>query len=231
MTTRSSHGSGNWIAGGMERMIGRATNITGPARSRVVILLACVIGLGGADKGALGAVAPQLELALHIDNIQIGLLVTVSSLGGAAASLPLGVLADRASRKRVLIATILIWSAAMVASGLAVDYLMLLVARLALGAVTGAAGPCVASLIGDLFYPEERGRIYGYILTGELLGAGFGIQRVGSRLSHHVAPAGGQWGHAYPRQALLSGRHRHRRGFRRWEPRGARQYVEVRDHA
>jgi predicted MFS family arabinose efflux permease len=41
--------------------------------------------------------------------------------------------------------------------------------------VIAAAGPIVASLIGDLFAPAERGRIYGFILTGELLGAGFGL--------------------------------------------------------
>jgi predicted MFS family arabinose efflux permease len=168
-------------------VIDRATDVAGgPARFRVIILLACVIGLGGADNGTVGAVAPQLEHALHINNIELGLLVTVSSLAGAAATLPLGVLADRASRKRILIGTILIWSAAMAASGLAVDYPMLLVARLALGAVTGAAGPCVASLVGDLFDPGERGRIYGYILTGELLGAGFGLLVAG-----YVAAIGG----------------------------------------
>jgi len=49
----------------------------------------------------------------------------------------------------------------------------------ALGAVTAAAGPIVASLIGDWFPSSERGRIYGYILTGELLGAGAGFAFTG----------------------------------------------------
>ena len=33
----------------------------------------------------------------------------------------------------------------------------------------------VASLIGDYFAAGERGRIYGFILAGEMLGAGFGF--------------------------------------------------------
>src|SRR5262249_3814241 len=55
---------------------------------------------------------------------------------------------------------------------------MLLLARLALGAVT-AAWPFVASLVGDYFAAAERGRIYGFILAGELLGAGVGFAVTG----------------------------------------------------
>ena len=60
----------------------------------------------------------------------------------------------------------------MAASGLTTDYGALLVTRLALGTVIAAAGPAVASLTGDLFPASERSRIYGMVLTGELLGRG-----------------------------------------------------------
>jgi predicted MFS family arabinose efflux permease len=63
----------------------------------------------------------------------------------------------------------------MAASGLTTDYGALLVTRLALGTVIAAAGPAVASLTGDLFPASERSRIYGMVLTGELLGAGAGL--------------------------------------------------------
>ncbi len=56
---------------------------------------------------------------------------------------------------------------------------MLLATRVALGAVTATAGPAVASLTGDLFGAQERSRIYGMILTGELLGAGLGVAIAG----------------------------------------------------
>jgi len=61
---------------------------------------------------------------------------------------------------------------------------MLLLTRLALGAVVATATPVVASLTRDLFPPGERGHIYGYILTGELAGAGLGG-------GHHAARAAG----------------------------------------
>ena len=55
----------------------------------------------------------------------------------------------------------------------------LLLARVFLGGVTAAAGPMVASLVGDYFPASERGRIYGYILGGELIGAGIGFAVTG----------------------------------------------------
>ena len=61
---------------------------------RAVLVLASVLGLSGADVATVGASATELRGALHIGNTQIGLLIAVSSLIGAVASLPFGVLAD-----------------------------------------------------------------------------------------------------------------------------------------
>jgi predicted MFS family arabinose efflux permease len=149
--------------------------VGGPARLKVIVLLACVLGLDAGDKATVGAIAPQLEQALHIGNVQIGLLVTVSTAIGAFATLPLGILADRVRRVRLLTIAIFVWSLAMAVSGAADSFLMLLVTRLALGVIVATAAPTIASLIGDFFPPAERGRIYGFVLTGELVGAAFGF--------------------------------------------------------
>src|SRR6185437_4626634 len=109
----------------------------------------------------------------------VGLLVTVTSLVAAAASLPFGVLADRVTRTRVLGGAIVLWGAAMIWSATAPTFGQLLVARLFLGAVTAAAGPIVASLVGDWFAAAERGRVYSYVLSGELVGAAIGFSVTG----------------------------------------------------
>lgn len=149
--------------------------VGGPARAKVIALLAAVLALDSADKGATGALAVQLEAAFHIGNVELGLMVAVSSLVGAFAAIPMGVLADRTRRVRMLAVAVVIWAVAEAASGFAVSYLMLLLIRVGLGVVTAAAGPMVTSLIGDLFPPGERARIYGYVITGELVGAGAGL--------------------------------------------------------
>ncbi len=176
--------SGRWLEEEAEEGLEKVTDqIGGPARRRAVLLLACVVGLDSADKGAIGAIAPQLEHALHIGTTKLGLLVTVSSLVGALATIPVGALTDRTRRVRLLLISIVMWAGAQAVSGLATGYLMLLVTRLALGAVTATAGPTVASLTGDFFPGAERSRMYGFILSGELVGAGLGIAVAGGAAS------------------------------------------------
>jgi MFS family permease len=153
--------------------------VGGAARTRVVVLMACVLALASADTATVGASAVELVRGLHIDLTDIGLLVSVTSIVAAVFSLPFGVLADRARRTWVLGFALITWGGAMVWSATAGSFGELLLARLALGAVTAAAGPIVASLTGDWFPAAERGKIYGYILTGELLGAGAGFAFTG----------------------------------------------------
>jgi MFS family permease len=143
------------------------------------VILAGVLALSSADAATVGASAIELRQHLHIDNTDIGLLVAVSSLVGAVASLPFGILADRVRRTWTLAAAIVFWGITMLWSATVSSFGDLLLARLALGIVTAAAGPIVASLVGDYFPSSERGRIYSFILTGELIGAGVGFAVTG----------------------------------------------------
>jgi MFS family permease len=167
--------------GGLGRSASRALTkaLGGAERTRVIVLLASVLALSSADAATVGASATPLRHALHITNTDIGLLVTVTSLIAAIASLPFGVLADRVRRTWVLAGAIVLWGGAMIWSATVSSFGELLVARVFLGGVTAAAGPLVASLVGDYFPAYERGRIYGYILAGELAGAGIGFAVTG----------------------------------------------------
>jgi len=144
-------------------------------QARHVMLLAAVLGLSAADTATVGAIAGPLERALDVGNTQIGLLVTASTAVAAVATLPLGALADRVDRVRLLTAAILTWSAVLLVCGAATSFPTLLAARLVLGVLVATAGPVVASLSGDLFPAAQRGRIYGLILSGELIGLGLGF--------------------------------------------------------
>ncbi|GAA2133638.1 hypothetical protein GCM10009727_27060 [Actinomadura napierensis] len=161
-------------------MWGRAVHaltrrLGGPRQARVVLLLACVLALNTADSGVIGAIVEELRRSLHINNTEVGVLTAAPSLVGAVATVPVGMLTDRVPRVPLLAGSIMLWSAAMVVGGLATSYDWLLTSRVALGAVTATAGPTVASLTGDLFPHQERAGVYGRILAGELVGAGFGL--------------------------------------------------------
>ncbi len=157
--------------------------VGGPARYRVITLFAAVLALSGADASTVGAAAPQLEHALHIGNAKIGLLSSVSLLVGAVFVIPVGLLVDRFKRMPLLATSVLLWSVASLAAAFSGSYFHLLLARLALGAVTATAGPAIASLTGDYFPAQERGRIYSFILGGEALGTAAGFILSGSLAS------------------------------------------------
>ena len=75
----------------------------------------------------------------------------------------------------VIALTLVAGLAAGVASAGAQSFEMLLLTRIALGVATATAGPAMSSLVGDYFPSAERGRIYSFILSGELVGAGIGF--------------------------------------------------------
>lgn len=154
--------------------------VGGPARKRVIVLLAGVLALSAADVAAIGAAATPLKASLSIGNGQVGLLVSVVALSGGLATIPVGMLADRMNRVRLLSVSIGLWALAMIASGLAPSYGWLVLTRVALGVVVAVAGPVIASLVGDLFFPHERGRVLGFILAGELIGTGIGYAVAGT---------------------------------------------------
>jgi predicted MFS family arabinose efflux permease len=181
----AARGPGAAIAAGLGSL-GRAgsraltTHLGGAERTRIILLLAAVLALSSADAATVGASATELRSSLHISNTDIGLLVSVTSLVAAFASIPFGILADRVRRTWTLAAAIVLWGVAMIWSATVPSFDRLLLARLFLGGVTAAAGPLVASLVGDYFAASERGRILGYILAGELAGAGLGFALSGN---------------------------------------------------
>ncbi len=149
--------------------------VGGPARARVVVLFGCVLALNSAQISTVGAVAPQLERALHIGNTEIGLLNSVALLVGAAAVIPVGLIVDRFRRIPMLAASIVLWSVTTLVGAFSGSYGSLLLTRVGLGAVAATAGPAIASLTGDYFPSRERGRVYGYILSGEIAGTAVGF--------------------------------------------------------
>jgi MFS family permease len=174
LTWRAARWSGAHVRGHVVKRVG------GPARARVIMVFAAVLALSGADSATVGAMAPQLEKAFSIGNTEIGLLSSVTLLIGALFTIPVGLFVDRVKRMPLLTISILLWSGASILGGLAGSYSDLLLSRLLLGAVIATAGPAIASLTGDYFAADDRGRVWAYILGGEIAGAAVGFIIMGS---------------------------------------------------
>lgn len=139
----------------------------------VVFVLLLIFILSYFDRFILTLVIEPVKLSLGLNDFQVGLL-----LGPAFAAfhvltgIPLGWLADRASRKWILIGGIIFWCAMTTGSGLATTFGMLLVLRLGLGLGEAVVSPCSVSIISDYFDRAQRGRAISVYMAGPYLGAG-----------------------------------------------------------
>lgn len=149
--------------------------VGGRRELQVVVVLGAVLALEAADTAAVGAAGPQLQHSMSIGKAELGLLLAVTALVGAVATLPAGMVVDRFTRVRLLAGGVALWAVATGVAALATGFVFLLVARIGLGIVVAIAPPATASLIGDSFDAADRGRIYSYVLAGELVGSGFGF--------------------------------------------------------
>jgi predicted MFS family arabinose efflux permease len=146
-----------------------------PSRRAAVVALAAVLALDGADRTALGALAPALMAEFSVGNAAIGLLASAFAIVGAIAIVPIGILTDRARRITILVVCIGIWCLAMGLAAAAWSFALLFLARVTLGVLTAAGGPPITSVIGDLVPADVRGRVLGWVKSGELVGAGAGF--------------------------------------------------------
>lgn len=158
----------------------REREVDSAYRARLLVLLTAALALDYADRASVGALGPDLEHAFHISNTGFGLVASAFAAVGALATVPAGVLTDRARRTVVLGVSMLLWTLAMGLTGAAVTFPMLIGARVMLGAVTATARPMIASITGDVFERERRGRALGLIDSGELVGNGVGFMVAGA---------------------------------------------------
>ncbi len=136
------------------------------------------------DRGILTLVVDPVRHDLGISDVQISLLQGLSfGIFYAVAGVPLGLIADRFSRRRLLIAGIAIWSAATFFGGLAASFGELFTARLMVGLGEASLAPCAVSMISDMFPPEQRGRPISIYLLGQSLAGGLSVMLTGAILS------------------------------------------------
>jgi MFS family permease len=118
------------------------------------------------DRQILPAVQERIRREWSLSDRDLGLLGTAFIVLYAFIGLPLGRLADVWSRKWLLAGGLALWSAMTVFSGLAVNFSMLLVARLGVGVGEASCAPAATSLVGDLFPAQKRARAMALFMLG-----------------------------------------------------------------
>jgi MFS family permease len=118
------------------------------------------------DRQLPGALAEPIRKEFHLSDTSLGLLGTIATLMYAVVGLPLGRLADKWYRTRLIALGTAVWSLLTATSGLAQNYLQLFVSRLGVGLGEASCAPAGQSLIGDLFPPHQRARAMGIFMLG-----------------------------------------------------------------
>ncbi|MFU8812934.1 MAG: MFS transporter [Balneolaceae bacterium] len=132
------------------------------------ITLTSVMGVASVAP-ALPAIAKTLDVATD----QIGLVITFYTLPGLILIPILGVLADRFSRKLILIPSLLVFGIAGVACVFAETFQQLLFFRALQGGGSAALGVLNLTLLGDLYAGNRRATAMGY--NGSVLSVGTAI--------------------------------------------------------
>ncbi len=143
-------------------------------QSLLTALLSLNFGLVLFDRNAISFLMPFIQPELGLNNTEVGILAGALSLTWALSALGIGVLADKTgSRKGLLIVATLAFSLCSFFSGFAGSFLLLLGARLLMGAAEGGIMPVSQSLIATEVAPQHRGLAMG-------ISQGFGSSLMGS---------------------------------------------------
>lgn len=136
-----------------------------------VMMLAYVFSM--LDRTILFLMADPLQRDLQVSDTQLGLLYGLPFVVFyAIAGLPIGRLADVMSRRRIIAAGIVLWSAMTVASGFAQRYSHLFLARMGVGFGEAALNPAAYSLMADMFPKHKLARAVGVFSCGAFIGSG-----------------------------------------------------------
>src|SRR5689334_340081 len=122
------------------------------------------------DRQVAGAVVEPVRKEFHLSDTEIGLLNTLSLILYGLVGLPLGLLADRVSRKKLLAAGIVVWTLFTACARWVNSYSFLMITRLGVGVGEATAAPTATSWIGDLFSAERRAKPLALFMLGVPVG-------------------------------------------------------------
>jgi MFS family permease len=164
----------------------------GYAWTVVAILIATAV-LSYTDRQVLSLLVDPIRGELGISDTQISLLLgTAFAVVYGIAGIPLGLMADRISRRNLIFAGIVVWSVGTIACGLSHHFGQIFAGRIVVGMGEAALSPAAISLISDYFPPTRRGTAVGFFLSGIAMGNGVAIL-IGGGVLHAVelAPLAG----------------------------------------
>lgn len=148
-----------------------------PLRAWIVVgLLMVAYTSSFIDRQIMSLLVEPIRADLGITDTQFSLLAGLAfSIFYSVMGLPLGWLADRMSRRMIILVGMIAWSIMTALCGVATSFLALFLARVGVGVGEAALSPAAYSLISDYFPPERRARAISAYAMGPYLGSGLAL--------------------------------------------------------
>lgn len=147
------------------------------AGARITLAMLCfVYVLNFLDRQLISILAKPIQDGLHITDGQLGLLTGFYfALFYCFIAIPIGWLADRTSRVKVLSIACAVWSGATAACGMAGSYGQLVVARMMVGVGEAGGVPPSYAIISDSFPRARRTTAMAIFNLGPPIGSALGV--------------------------------------------------------
>lgn len=128
------------------------------------------------DRQILSILMEPIRLDLRLNDSELGLLSGLSfALFYASFGLPIARLADKASRRNIIVACLAAWSVMTAVCGFAQTFVQLLLARIGVSIGEAGASPSSHSMIADLFPHGRRSTALAIYATGIPIGTLIGL--------------------------------------------------------
>jgi MFS transporter, Spinster family, sphingosine-1-phosphate transporter len=161
---------------------------TGRRARRTAVYAVAVLGMIGffntVDATVLPAVLPKIQRDFHLGDSEVGLLTAAFTVALALGAIPIGIWADRGSRRVVIGLGVGVWSFFTLLTGLTQNFLQLLAIRSVVGIGEASYQPTGFALLSDHFGKRSRGRAIAAVMTVASLGIGGGFI-IGGVLGQH----------------------------------------------
>lgn len=147
-----------------------------PGHRTTLTLLMLAYTLSMCDRMILSILFPDIKAEFGLTDTQLGFLGGISfALFYATMGLPIAKLSDQYSRKRLIIASLIIFSIMTALGGMATGFISLLVFRIGVGIGEAGVNPASHSIIADYFPPQRRAFAMAILMLGGSFGMMFGF--------------------------------------------------------
>jgi len=153
-------------------------------RTALIVLTALNL-LNYADRNVLFAVQPLVQEEFHISKVQVGYLTSAFLLCYMCAAPFVGPLADRYSRKLIIVVGAMFWSGLTLLTAVTHNYTELLVRHTLVGIGEATFVTIAPTFVVDLFSEDKRARILGVFYLAIPVGSAAGYLLGGNLAPHY----------------------------------------------